>query len=176
MAQVFPLLGIRARREECGLSGVEGRWQSTRSQGKKRKIYILEHTQKCKLLIVLCVCSRRVGRWFAGVAWQVQRGEILLNVMLKIAQRQGIDIELPLQVGAHCLFHRDGAVTLPYPHHRQFCAVFLQELVCRQCNGRNQKESGHSKKKKPHSLREGKAREGNASGGMALEMGGREKM
>jgi len=31
-------------------------------------------------------------------------------------------------------------------------------------------------KKNPHSLREGKAREGDASGGMALEMGGRKKM
>jgi len=36
---------------------------------------------------------------------QVGHHKILLNAMLKIAQCQGIDIELPLQVGAHCLFH-----------------------------------------------------------------------
>jgi len=172
MAQVFRLLGIRAHREEHRLLGVEGRWRSTQSQGKKRKKYILEHTQKRKLLIVLCMCSQCMGRWFAGVAWQVQHGEILLNMMLKIAQCQGIDVELPLQVGACHLFHGDGAVMPPCPRRHQFCAAFLQELVCQQCNGRNQKESGHGKKKKPHSLREGQAREGNALGGMALEMGG----
>ena len=96
--------------------------------------------------------------------------------MLKIAQRQGIDVELPLQVGARRLFHGDGAVMPPCPCCRQFCTAFLWELVCWQCNGRNQKESGHSKKKKPHLLREGKAREGNTLGSMALEMGGHKKM
>ena len=36
----------------------------------------------------------------------VECGEILLNTMLKIAQRRGIDIELSLQVGARRLFDR----------------------------------------------------------------------
>ena len=89
MAWVFQLLGIRVCREECGLLGVEGRGQSTQSWGEKKekkKKKILEHTQKRKLLVVLCVCSRHVGRQFVGVAWQVRHGKILLNAMLKIAQ------------------------------------------------------------------------------------------
>jgi len=36
----------------------------------------------------------------------VERGEILLNAMLKIAQRRGIDVELSLQVGARRSFDR----------------------------------------------------------------------
>ena len=36
---------------------------------------------------------------------QLQYGEIMLNVMLKIVQRQGIGVELPLHIGAHRLFH-----------------------------------------------------------------------
>jgi len=36
----------------------------------------------------------------------VERSEILLNAMLKIAQCRGVDVELSLQVGAHCLFDR----------------------------------------------------------------------
>jgi len=37
MVRVFQLLGIRVHSKERGLSGVEGRWQSTQSQGEKRK-------------------------------------------------------------------------------------------------------------------------------------------
>ena len=36
----------------------------------------------------------------------VERGEILLNAMLKIVQRRGIDVELSLQVGARRSFDR----------------------------------------------------------------------
>jgi len=36
----------------------------------------------------------------------VECGEILLNAMLKIAQRRGIDVELSLQVGACRSFDR----------------------------------------------------------------------
>jgi len=69
MAWAFQLLGIRVQSKECGLSGVEGRGQSTQSWGEKRKKKKrLEHVQKHDLLIILCVCSRCVGRQFAGVA------------------------------------------------------------------------------------------------------------
>jgi len=57
MAWVFRLLGIRVHSKEHGLSGVEGRGQSTQSWGEKRKKKRLEHVQKHDLLIVLYVCS-----------------------------------------------------------------------------------------------------------------------
>jgi len=36
--------------------------------GEKRKKKILEHAQKHDLLVMLCMCSRHMGRQFAGVA------------------------------------------------------------------------------------------------------------
>ena len=45
---------------------------------------------------------------------RVEHGEILLNTMLKIVQRRGIDVELPLQGGAHLSFHM---VDLPQCKH-----------------------------------------------------------
>jgi len=44
----------------------------------------------------------------------VEHGEMLLNAMLKIAQRRGINVELPLQGGAHLSFHM---VDLPECKH-----------------------------------------------------------
>lgn len=55
---------------------------------------------------------RRVREDHGGV--RSGSGEILLNAMLKIAQRRGIDVELPLQVGAHLSFH---LVDLPESKH-----------------------------------------------------------
>jgi len=57
-------------------------------------------------------CRHRLREDHEGVrSWS---GEILLNAMLKIAQRRGIDVELPLQVGAHLSFH---LVDLPESKH-----------------------------------------------------------
>jgi hypothetical protein len=41
-------------------------------------------------------------------------GKIALDTILKVVQRQGINVELPLQVGAHLLFH---LIDLPKSKH-----------------------------------------------------------
>jgi len=48
------------------------------------------------------VLGIKCGQWGLGV---IGYSEILLNTMLKIMQHQGINVELPLQVGVHLLFH-----------------------------------------------------------------------
>jgi len=67
-----------------------------------------------------------------------------------------------------------GTAVMPaHPHCRQFCVAFLFLRVgmpAMRGSNRSQDGTGHGKKK-AHSLREGKAREGNTSGGMALGTG-----
>jgi hypothetical protein len=41
-------------------------------------------------------------------------GKITLDTVLKVAQHQGINVELPLQVGAHLSFH---LIDLPKSEH-----------------------------------------------------------
>ena len=55
----------------------------------------MEHA--CHVVHTQAVCR--------GGLRQVGCSRILLNTMLKIAQHQGINIELPLHIGAHHLFH-----------------------------------------------------------------------
>ena len=103
---------------------------------------------------------------------RVQRGKILLNAMLKIAQHRGIDVELPLQVGACRSFHGDVAVTPACPCRRQFAPRFFGSWCAGSASGGGRSQDRTRQKKKPHSHREGKAREGDASGNMASERGG----
>jgi len=53
-----------------GARVVGGRGQGAEhtKSGEKREKKEFEYAQKCDLLVVLCVCSRRMGRRFAGVA------------------------------------------------------------------------------------------------------------
>jgi len=50
--------------------------------------------------------ERRRRRLRENHGWiRPRSGEIMLNASLKVAQRRGVDVELPLQVGAHLSFH-----------------------------------------------------------------------
>lgn len=59
--------------------------------------------------------ERRRRRLRENHGWiRPRSGEIMLNASLKVAQRRGVDVELPLQVGAHLPFH---LVDLPERKH-----------------------------------------------------------
>jgi len=61
------------------------------------------------------VYERRRRRLRENHGWvRTGSGEILLDAMCKIAERGGIDVELPLQIGAHLTFH---LVDLPECEH-----------------------------------------------------------
>ena len=59
--------------------------------------------------------ERRRRRLRENHRWiRPRSGEIMLNAGLKVAQRRGVDVELPLQVGAHLPFH---LIDLPERKH-----------------------------------------------------------
>jgi len=89
MAWVFQLLGIRVCREEHGLLGVEGRWRSTQSQGKKRKknnIRTCTKTQVAHCVVhVQSTCGQAVCG--GGLASSTQRNLAECNVENRAALR-----------------------------------------------------------------------------------------
>ena len=105
-----------------GRKGVQGgtwvvggrgwRAEHTKSGEKKMKV-TYSNMHKNTTCLSCCVWAGSLQGWLEA-SW-TQRN--LLNAMLKIAQRQGIDVQLPLQVGAHCLFHGDRAAMPAQPCH-----------------------------------------------------------
>ena len=106
----------KVHREAHGWLGVDGGAHEVRGKRKKKK-KIQTHTRNM-IGLSCCVCA--VNMW-AGSLWgwfeasSMQRNLAEHNV--EIAQCQGIDVELPLQVGGHHLFHGDGAVMPAHPCH-----------------------------------------------------------
>ena len=122
--------GRKVHREACGWLGVDGGAHKVRGKRKKKK---KSNTHKNTIGLSCCACTvdtwaGGLWGWFeASLTWQN-----LAECNVEIAQYQGIDIELPLQVGGYHSFHEDGAVTLACPCHSRFCVTFLREWGCRQ--------------------------------------------
>ena len=92
-----------------------GGWRAehTKSGEKKMKVTYL-NTHKNATCSSCCAWAGSLWGWLEA-SWTWRN---LLNAMLKIAQCRGIDVQLPLQVGAHCSFHGDGAATPAQPCRR----------------------------------------------------------
>jgi len=80
---------------------------------------------------------------------------------VEIAQCRGIDVELPLQVGGHRLFHGDGAVMPAHPCRGRFCIAFLRKWGCWQRGVVTEVRTGQdtAKKRSTHFEREGDRRQ-----------------
>jgi len=118
--------GCKVCREARGWSGVDGGAHEVGGKRKKKKKKL--NTHKNAIGLLCCVWAGGLWGWFE--ASSTRRNLAECNV--EIAQCQGIDVELPLQVGGHRSFHGDGAVTPACPCCSRFCVTFLQEWGCRQ--------------------------------------------
>ena len=109
---------------------IGGGWWSTQSQGEKEKKK-KSNTHKNAIGLLCCACA--VDAWAGGLWGWFEASSTRRNLAecnVEIAQCQGIDVELPLQVGGHHSFHEDGAMTPACPCRSRFCVAFLREWGC----------------------------------------------